>query len=159
MYSVNPYVVCRSIYFAWCIRKLALYSDVIYTLIRLEISHRTRLWFLKCVIVYLARDIPAFVMYCVNGTSRSSLLIESTDSMIYICILLVAFASQSAQPKAYKLHSNLTLISPTIFINNLKSQSKKLIYISPTILLIIFTNNFIDNFNFKLYYCEGSELF
>ena len=23
-----------------------------------------------------------FVMYCVNGTSRSSLLIESTDSMI-----------------------------------------------------------------------------
>ena len=35
------------------------------------------------MIVYLARDIPAFVMYCVNGTSRSSLLIESTDSMIY----------------------------------------------------------------------------
>ena len=26
--------------------------------------------------------IPAFVMYCVNGASRSSLLIESTDSMI-----------------------------------------------------------------------------
>ena len=34
------------------------------------------------MIVYLARDIPAFVMYCVNGESRSSLLIESTDSMI-----------------------------------------------------------------------------
>ena len=34
--------------------------------------------------VYLARVIQAFVMYCVNGTSRSSLLIESTDSMIYI---------------------------------------------------------------------------
>ena len=34
------------------------------------------------MIVYLARDIQAFVMYCVNGTSRSSLLIESTDSMI-----------------------------------------------------------------------------
>ena len=32
--------------------------------------------------MYLARDIPAFVMYCVNGASRSSLLIESTDSMI-----------------------------------------------------------------------------
>ena len=30
-------------------------------------------------VVYLARDIPAFVMYCVNGASRSSLLIESTD--------------------------------------------------------------------------------
>ena len=32
------------------------------------------------MIVYLARDIPAFVMYCVNGESSSSLLIESTDS-------------------------------------------------------------------------------
>ena len=28
------------------------------------------------------RDIPAFVMYCVYGASRSSLLVESTDSMI-----------------------------------------------------------------------------
>ena len=35
------------------------------------------------MIVYLARDIPQFVMYCVNGTPRSSLFIESTDSMIY----------------------------------------------------------------------------
>ena len=34
------------------------------------------------MIVYLARDIQAFVTYCVNGTSLSSLLIESTDSMI-----------------------------------------------------------------------------
>ena len=34
------------------------------------------------MIVYLARAIQAFVMYCVNGTSRSSLLIESTNSMI-----------------------------------------------------------------------------
>ena len=55
-------------------------------------------------IVYLAQDIPPFVMYCVYGESGSSLLIESTDSMmildcfsffdvfcssiyIYICIL------------------------------------------------------------------------
>ena len=37
---------------------------------------------LKCMIVYLARDIPMFVMYCVYGKSCSSLLIESTDSMI-----------------------------------------------------------------------------
>ena len=36
------------------------------------------------MIVYLAGAIQAFVMYCVNGTSRSSLLIESVDSMIYI---------------------------------------------------------------------------
>ena len=35
------------------------------------------------MIVYLARAIQAFVMYCVNGTSRSSLLIESIDSMIF----------------------------------------------------------------------------
>ena len=34
------------------------------------------------MIVYLARDIPPFVMYCINGKPRSSLLIESTDSMI-----------------------------------------------------------------------------
>ena len=34
------------------------------------------------MIVYLAQDIPAFVMYCVNGESGSSLLIESTDSMM-----------------------------------------------------------------------------
>ena len=39
------------------------------------------------MIVYLARDIQAFVMYCVNGESGSSLLIESTDSMIY-CIYI-----------------------------------------------------------------------
>ena len=45
------------------------------TLFRLEISRRTRWWCLKCVIVYLTRDIPAFVMYSVNGESGSSLLI------------------------------------------------------------------------------------
>ena len=32
--------------------------------------------------VYIARDVTAFIMYCVNGESGSSLLIESTDSMI-----------------------------------------------------------------------------
>ena len=68
-------------YFARRVRKIALYS-VSYTLIRLEISCGTRWWCLKCMIVYLTRDIPAFIMYCVNGASRSSLLIESTDSMI-----------------------------------------------------------------------------
>ena len=36
------------------------------------------------MIVYLAQDILAFVMYCVNGESGSSLLIESTDSLIYV---------------------------------------------------------------------------
>ena len=46
-------------------------------------QRRTRWWCLICVIVYLARDIPAFVLYCIYGESRSSLLIQSTDSMIY----------------------------------------------------------------------------
>ena len=36
------------------------------------------------MIVNLAQDIPAFVMYCVYETSHSSLLIESTDSMIML---------------------------------------------------------------------------
>ena len=36
----------------------------------------------KCVIVFLVRDIPQIVMYCVNGKPRSSLFIESIDSMI-----------------------------------------------------------------------------
>ena len=36
--------------------------------------------------VYLSRDIRPFVMYCVNGKPRSSLLIESTDSMIPLYI-------------------------------------------------------------------------
>ena len=54
--------------------------------ILLEISRRTRWWCLKCVIVYLAQDILPFVMYCVNGKPRSSLLIESVDSMIYSSI-------------------------------------------------------------------------
>ena len=40
------------------------------------------------MIVYLARDIPPFVMYCVNGKPRSSLLIESTDSMILLILIL-----------------------------------------------------------------------
>ena len=34
------------------------------------------------MLVYLAQDIPEFVMYCVYGESGSSLLIESIDSMI-----------------------------------------------------------------------------
>ena len=34
--------------------------------------------------VYPPRDIRPFVMYCVNEKPRSSLLIESTDSMILI---------------------------------------------------------------------------
>ena len=72
------------------------------------------------MIVYLARDIPAFVMYCVNGESGSSLLIESTDSMIYRrsgfdCeILLIANCefflnsqSKESQEKEYSINNIL----------------------------------------------------
>ena len=45
------------------------------------------------MIVYLARDIPQFVMYCVNGKPRSSLFIESTDSMIILAISISPDAS------------------------------------------------------------------
>ena len=45
------------------------------------------------MIVYLARDIPAFVMYCVNGESGSSLLIESVDSMIYEESFVISYSS------------------------------------------------------------------
>ena len=64
------------------------YENIYYVIVThvivilLEISRRTRWWCLKCVIVYLARDIPPFEMYCVYGESGSSLFIESTDSMI-----------------------------------------------------------------------------
>ena len=47
----------------------------------IEMHRGPAAYILKWVIVYLARVIPAFVMYCVNGASHSSLLIESTDSM------------------------------------------------------------------------------
>ena len=39
--------------------------------------------------VYPPRDIRPFVMYCVNGKPRSSLLIESTDSMILFIFIHV----------------------------------------------------------------------
>ena len=55
--------------------------DVIYSLYwKSAVEHDVPC--LKCVIVYPARDIRPFVMCCVNGKPRSSLLIESTDSMI-----------------------------------------------------------------------------
>ena len=66
-------------YFARCVYKIVLYSDVIHSFDwKSAIEHNGG------VIVDLARDIPAFVMYCVYGASRSSLLIESTDSMIIV---------------------------------------------------------------------------
>ena len=48
--------------------------------------------------VYPPRDIRPFVLYCVNGKPRSSLLIESTDSMIII------------NNKIYKLHDRYIVL-------------------------------------------------
>ena len=39
--------------------------------------------------VFLGLDIPPFVMYCANGKPRSSLFIESTDSMILFIFINV----------------------------------------------------------------------
>ena len=61
------------------------------------------------MIVYLARDIPAFVIYCVNGESGSSLLIESTDSMIYRLCFNVA---------CMLVHENQLLKFQSIFTGN-----------------------------------------
>ena len=59
------------------------------------------------MIVYLARDIPAFVMYCVNGESGSSLLIESTDSMIYIYIYIIRAIEQTRKLASLSLTSRM----------------------------------------------------
>ena len=83
--------------------KLRYYGDVIYILILLEISRRTQWWCLKCVIVYLARDIRPFVMYCVNGKPRSSLLIESTDSMIIIGLVQMLNEMQESIIRVYTI--------------------------------------------------------
>ena len=55
--------------------------------------------------VYPARDIPPFVMYCVNGKPRS--LIESTDSMILILILILQWTYRdSVLSSDARLHVN-----------------------------------------------------
>ena len=50
------------------------------------------------MIVFLARDIPPFVMYCVNGKPRSSLFIESTDSMILVTNLRFSWLPRIGLP-------------------------------------------------------------
>ena len=70
----------RYIFFARCVRKIALYSDVIHSFDwKSAVEHDRG--------VYKMRDsVPSttystLIMYCVYGASRSFLLIESTDSM------------------------------------------------------------------------------
>ena len=75
------------------------------------------------MIVYPARDICPFVMYCVNGKPRSSLLIESTDSMISPVVLIYL--------RLYLYISGCTYISPFVLIIS------GCIYISPAVLVYL----------------------
>ena len=66
------------------------------------------------MIVYVARVIPAFVMYCVNGASGSSPLIESTESMMK-CIIVRYFGNgvymvHSEIKGAMQLHTCMTIV-------------------------------------------------
>ena len=54
--------------------------------------------------VFLALDIPPFVMYCVNGKPRSSLFIESTDSMIVIVKLSLSSGINQTYIRRYMQH-------------------------------------------------------
>ena len=47
--------------------------------------------------VPIARDITTFVMYCVYGESGSSLLMDSTDSMMIIINLFVILFFRNVQ--------------------------------------------------------------
>ena len=66
--------------------------------------------------MYLARAIQAFVMYCVNGTSRSSLLIESTDSMIIESTDSMISPAVFIYLRLYLYISGCTYISLAVFI-------------------------------------------
>ena len=66
------------------------------------------------MIVYLARDIPAFVMYCVNGESGSSLLIESTDSMI--CSVFSLHTCQLPDKMFLDIGSNFPVVFSKMFL-------------------------------------------
>ena len=56
----------------------------------------------KCVIVYLAGDNPAIVMYCVYGESCSSPLIEST---------VIIFIDNEAEVYIYVIHARTETIT------------------------------------------------
>ena len=82
------------------------------------------------------RYIPAFLMYCVYGESRLSLLIESTNSLIFIYIYI-----------AGDLHA---------VAHKMESISQKLLLISNgDILMTVYNNNYIyySKRNFQKYLC------
>ena len=46
--------------------------------------------------MYVARDMPTFVMYCVNAESRSSVLLESTEYIYIIIFIYIGRALHSS---------------------------------------------------------------
>ena len=80
-----------------------------------------------CDSVYLVRDIPVFVMYCVYGASYSSLLIEFTDSMIVRgskeeCLTGALFAT-------FSLHHSLFSLDRTFDVCRTRSQHVLHLYV------------------------------
>ena len=71
--------------------------------------------------VFLALDIPPFVMYCVYGKPRSSLFIESTDSIIYI--YKYSENSDNSTDKGGSLRSPIIIIE-SVVIESVDSISK-----------------------------------
>ena len=51
--------------FTWCVRKLRYCSDVIHSF-----DWKSAVEHLKCVILYIVKDIPTFIMYYVYEESR-----------------------------------------------------------------------------------------
>ena len=67
--------------------------------------------------VYPPRYIRSFIMYCVNGKPRSSLLIESTDSMIYISISKELRCNENLRGVGnFKIERVIIIIVPVIFL-------------------------------------------
>ena len=72
--------------------------------------------------VFLSLVIPQFVMYCVNGRPRSSLFIESTDSMIGILhknALVVIITSSHGQELSSRCVSTLKVQKLRVHICNI----------------------------------------
>ena len=76
------------------------------------------------MIVYLAQDIPAFVLYCVYGASRSSLLIESTYSMIFFHFSYEGYTPLSRASRAGKEEIVSLLLSMKDISPNKRNKEK-----------------------------------
>ena len=76
------------------------------------------------MIVYPARDIPQFVMYCVNGKPRSSLFIESTDSMTIYTMPLYTIPGEQ-EPKKVTAIQLYDMFSPCYSLEGSNAIGRK----------------------------------